>query len=193
MEKKPNTLNSLHQTHFVDIHEEVLSEGDEEKMIKEEEKVEKHLNRPTKAKRGHRINRQVSLETGFSVLNKENKGKNDRKVLTRSGTSLGVLGSDNKNIGLEGHKRDFSIFKTKSSLSKQNSLLPRKEKELLESQKINGSAVDDESVHASDVPVGRYFAALRGPELDEVKVSDIFYFKLHACVLASWVMRSGFL
>ncbi|KAI5439934.1 Guard cell S-type anion channel slac1 [Lathyrus oleraceus] len=72
-------------------------------------------------------------------------------------------------IGLEGQKRDFSIFKTKSTLSKQNSLLPRKIEKELESQKINGTSdVDDDSVNAS-VPAGRYFVALRGPELDEVK------------------------
>ncbi|KAJ1375351.1 Voltage-dependent anion channel, partial [Sesbania bispinosa] len=170
MDKKPTTLNSV-QTHFVDIHE-VLPEGDEERMISEEEKVDKHLNRGTtkvrETKRAHRsFNRQVSLETGFSVLYKErNKGKDERKTLTRSGTSLGEFDSRNR-IGLEGHKGDFSIFKTKSTLSKQNSLLPRKEKEL-EPQKINGSGVDDESVNTS-VPAGRYFAALRGPELDEVK------------------------
>ncbi|CAL5207838.1 unnamed protein product [Lathyrus oleraceus] len=86
----------------------------------------------------------------------------------RNGTSLGGLNPANK-IGLEGQKRDFSIFKKKSTLSKQNSLLPRKTEKELESQKINvTSGVDDDSVNAS-VPAGRYFAALRGPELDEVK------------------------
>ncbi|GAU23093.1 hypothetical protein TSUD_183940 [Trifolium subterraneum] len=156
----------------MDIHDEVLSEGDEEATIKNEEKVDKHLNKTTRAremKRNHRsINRQFSLETGFSVLNRERKGKDERKVLTRSGTSLGGFDSSSK-IGLDGHKRDFSIFKTKSTLSKQNSLLPRKFEKELESQKINGtSGVDDDSVNAT-VPAGRYFAALRGPELDEVK------------------------
>lgn len=167
MDKKP--MNSF-PTHFMDIHDEVLSEGDEEGTIKNEENEEKTLNKPTtrarETKRNHRsINRQFSLETGFSVLNRERKGKDDRKVLTRSGTSLGGA----NRFGLEGHKRDFSIFKTKSTLSKQNSLLPRKIEKELESQKINGaSGVDDDSVNAS-VPAGRYFAALRGPELDEVK------------------------
>ncbi|AES90978.1 putative voltage-dependent anion channel [Medicago truncatula] len=167
MDKKP--VNSF-PTHFMDIHDEVLSEGDEEGTIKNEENEEKTLNKPTtrarETKRNHRsINRQFSLETGFSVLNRERKGKDDRKVLTRSGTSLGGA----NRFGLEGHKRDFSIFKTKSTLSKQNSLLPRKIEKELESQKINGaSGVDDDSVNAS-VPAGRYFAALRGPELDEVK------------------------
>lgn len=166
MDKKPT--NSF-QTHFMDIHDEVLSEGDEEGTIKNEENEEKNLNKPTtrarETKRNHRsINRQFSLETGFSVLNRERKGKDERKVLTRSGTSLGGA----NRFGLEGQKRDFSIFKTKSTLSKQNSLLPRKVEKELESQKINGAGVDDDSVNAS-VPAGRYFAALRGPELDEVK------------------------
>lgn len=167
-------MNSF-PTHFMDIHDEVLSEGDEEGTIKNEENEEKTLNKPTtrarETKRNHRsINRQFSLETGFSVLNRERKGKDDRKVLTRSGTSLGGA----NRFGLEGHKRDFSIFKTKSTLSKQNSLLPRKIEKELESQKINGaSGVDDDSVNAS-VPAGRYFAALRGPELDEVKVRHCY-------------------
>lgn len=200
--KPTTTLNSF-QTHFVDIHEDVLSEGDEEGMIKKEEEKEEKLhlnnnNRSTKAREtkrsGHRsFNRQVSLETGFSVLNKESRGKDHErnKALTRSGNSLGAFDSANCRIGLEGHKRDFSIFRTKSTLSKQNSLLPRKEKELDHTQKINGSSVvDDESENAS-VPAGRYFAALRGPELDEVKVRRTSLFlnfkKLHpyACMLAS--------
>ncbi|XP_061348264.1 guard cell S-type anion channel SLAC1 [Gastrolobium bilobum] len=168
MDKKPTTPSSL-QTHFVDIHE-VLPEGDEEGMIKMEDKLDKHLNRPTKVreiKKAHRsFSRQVSLETGFSVLNRERKAKDERKVLTRSGTSLGGFDSANR-IGLEGRKGDFSMFKTRSTLTKQNSLLPRKEREL-ESQMSNGSCVNDESVNTS-VPAGRYFAALRGPELDEVK------------------------
>lgn len=177
MDKKPTTLNSFH-THFVDIHE-ALPEEDEERIIKMEDKVDKQLDRANKVremKRPHRsINRQVSLETGFSVLNRENKAKDERKNLTRSGTSLGS-GFDSANrIGLEVRKGDFSIFRTKSTLSKQNSLLPRKEREL-ESQRSNGSVGNDESVNAS-VPAGRYFAALRGPELDEVKVRN-HYFQL---------------
>ena len=112
----------------------------------------------------------------------------------RSGTSLGGLNPANK-IGLEGQKRDFSIFKTKSTLSKQNSLLPRKIEKELESQKINGtSGVDDDSVNAS-VPAGRYFAALRGPELDEVKVRNCYLsFKflpqscMNACMLARYML-----
>lgn len=60
----------------------------------------------------------------------------------------------------------------------------------MESQKINGtSGMDDDSVNAS-VPAGRYFAALRGPELDEVKVRNSYLsFKflpqscMNACML----------
>lgn len=196
MDKKPT--NSF-QTHFMDIHEEVLSEGDEEGTIRNEEREEKYLNKtatkPRELRRNHgRLNRQVSLETGFSVLNRERKGRDERKTLTRSGTSLGGLNPANK-IGLEGQKRDFSIFKTKSTLSKQNSLLPRKIEKELESQKINGtSGADDDSVNAS-VPAGRYFAALRGPELDEVKVRHCYLsFTLlpqscmNACMLARYMI-----
>ncbi|XP_012567410.1 guard cell S-type anion channel SLAC1 isoform X2 [Cicer arietinum] len=141
----------------MDIHDEILSEGDDEGIIKNDEKhLSKSSTEAQETKRNHTsIKRQVSLKTGFSVLNRERKGRDDqRKVQTRSGTSLGVF-------DLEAQQTDFSILKTKSSPSKQNSLLPRK----LESQDING--VDDDSINEV-VPAGRYFAALRGPELDEV-------------------------
>ena len=183
MDKKPTTLGPP-QNHFLDIHE-VLPEEDEERMMKEEDKVDKHLNRPNKVremKKPHRsFNRQVSLETGFSVLNRENKVKNERKALTRSGTSFDSAHM----IGLEGRKGDFSIFKTKSTLSKQNSLLPRKEREL-ETQRGNGSGGNDDSVNAS-VPAGRYFDALRGPELDEVKVRNTTKLQV-ACYIASYFL-----
>ncbi|KAF7828346.1 guard cell S-type anion channel SLAC1 [Senna tora] len=137
---------------------------------------EKQWNRPMRVREvkrpSHRsFSRQVSLETGFSVLNRESKGKEERKSLPRSGRSFGGFDSANR-IGLEGgRKGDFSIFKTKSSLSKQNSLLPsKKEKELLESERSEGSGGVDES--ANRIPAGRYFAALRGPELDEVRESE---------------------
>ncbi|XP_027337429.1 LOW QUALITY PROTEIN: guard cell S-type anion channel SLAC1 [Abrus precatorius] len=123
---------------------------------------DKHLNSPTKVedtKRG--FNKQVSLETGISVLNIESKVKDERKALSRSGTNLEAFDSENR-------KWDFEIFKTKSTLSKQNSLLPKKEREL-ESQKSHCSALNYDESADNSVPAGRYFAALRGPELDQVK------------------------
>ncbi|KAG6577581.1 Guard cell S-type anion channel SLAC1, partial [Cucurbita argyrosperma subsp. sororia] len=110
--------------------------------------------------------RQMSLETG---LNQKSKGKGiDRMALPRSGRSFG--GFDYNNI--EGKKADFSIFRTKSTLSKQNSLLPLRKDHRdnqMESQRTYGSSEGmDESLNKS-VPVGRYYAALRGPELDQVK------------------------
>ncbi|XP_022923216.1 guard cell S-type anion channel SLAC1-like [Cucurbita moschata] len=110
--------------------------------------------------------RQMSLETG---LNQNSKGKGiDRMALPRSGRSFG--GFDYNNI--EGKKADFSIFRTKSTLSKQNSLLPLRKDHRdnqMESQRTYGSSEGmDESLNKS-VPVGRYYAALRGPELDQVK------------------------
>lgn len=178
METRQSSPNSL-QTHFVDI-PEVLPEEEEEEEAEEgktimTDKVKRGLNKqPNRSvrdvRRTHRnFSRQVSLETGFSVLNRESKAKEERKTLPRSGRSFGGFDSANQ-IGAEARKGDFSIFKTKSTLSKQNSLLPtRKEKEV-ESQKIEGSGRLDESVDTS-VPAGRYFAALRGPELDQVKVT----------------------
>ncbi|KAH7549527.1 hypothetical protein JRO89_XS13G0045300 [Xanthoceras sorbifolium] len=170
MDTRATSPNSM-ETHFVDIHE-VLPE-EEEEITRVEDKAKKGMmNKPIRvrdAKRTHRnFSRQVSLETGFSVLNRESKAKDERKVLPRSGRSFGGFDSTIR-IGGEARKGDFSIFKTKSTLSKQNSLMPtRKEKEM-ESQRIDGSGRhDDESVNKS-VPAGRYFAALRGPELDQVK------------------------
>ncbi|XP_062146992.1 guard cell S-type anion channel SLAC1 isoform X2 [Alnus glutinosa] len=181
MERTPISPSFL-KTHFVDIHE-VLPEEEEDDDDDEEEKkgtnrkvdkADKRLNRSIKVrdpKRPYRgLNRQVSLETGFSVLlNRESKAKDERRGLSRSGGSFGGFDSA-KRIGLEGRKADFSMFKTKTSLSRQNSLLPsRREREVLEPQKTDHpSAGLDESVNQS-VPAGRYFAALKGPELDEVK------------------------
>ncbi|KAK7330713.1 hypothetical protein VNO77_24911 [Canavalia gladiata] len=156
MDEKSTAATSL-QTHFVDI-QEVLPE---ERKIKMEGKLEKQFNRGTRVGNTKRnLNRQVSLETGFSVLSiEERKGKKDeRKGLSRSETSLEGFESGNR-------KLDFGIFKTKSTLSKQNSLLPRKEREFV-CEKSNGFAEESDT---TSVPAGRYFAALRGPELDQVK------------------------
>lgn len=163
--------------HFLDIHEVVPEEGEEEEgtAIVAEKKAEKRPNRSTKVremKRQHRsFSRQVSLETGVSVLNRESKAKNERTALPRSGRSFGGFGEAQR-IGVnEGRKGDFNIFRTKSTLGKQNSLLPlRKERGMdFYFQKNDGSDGADESLNKS-VPAGRYFAALTGPELDQVKV-----------------------
>lgn len=186
--KRPTSPSSL-QTHFVDIHEVLpeVEEGEEQGIARMADKAKKGLNRQFKvreAKKPHRsFSRQVSLETGFSALNRESKAKVERMVLPRSGRSFGGFDSANRFNG-EARKGDFSIFKTKSTLSKQNSLLPaRKEKEM-ESHRTDGSNDPDESVH-NCVPAGRYFAALRGPELDQVKVTNLFIFEcliLKCCI-----------
>lgn len=171
MDKRP--------THFVDIHEILHENHEEEGITKVVDKPEKHFHIPIKVRdmnRGHRsFSRQVSLETGFSVLNREFKTKDEKKVqLPRSGRSFGGFDSTNR-IGIEVRKADFSMFKTKAGPSKQNSLLPNKKEKEFESQRnIDGSEGLDESVNKS-VPAGRYFAALRGPELDEVKVSFLSF------------------
>lgn len=179
MERKQTSPRFL-DTHLVDIHEVLPEEEEEEEenAKEENEKAEKRFNNPVKVREMKRsgqrnlINRQLSLETGFSVLKKEsNKAKDENRGvnLPRSGRSFNGFDSINR-VGMEGRKGDFSIFKTKSSnLSKQNSLLPsRKERSEMESQN-NTDGVGEESVDTS-VPAGRYFAALRGPELDQVKV-----------------------
>jgi hypothetical protein len=120
------------------------------------------------------FNRQVSLESGVTVLGMD-KGFNGTyssagegsTALPRSGTSLGGL-RDGGGYPVP-RKGDFSIFRTKSTLSKQNSLLPSREQD---SQNLNGSseALRQEDPVIRSVPAGRYFAALRGPELDEIRV-----------------------
>ncbi|CAM8876896.1 unnamed protein product [Rhodiola kirilowii] len=159
-------------THFVDI-DEVENEEDDDGITEmpEKEQSNKHTNKPVKLREFKKtyksFGRQVSLETGFSVINKE-KGE-DKRVLSRSGRSLGAGHRGSGEI----KKGDFSKFMTKSSLSKQNSLNPMK-KERAEADQFNQddhAEGPDESVNRS-VPVGRYFAALRGPELDEVKDSE---------------------
>lgn len=179
MNKGVTSPSNTFKTHFVDIHE-VLPEDEEEeeRVVKMEDKVTKQgLHKPIKLrelKRPQRsFSRQVSLETGFSVLNRESKAKDERKVLQRNGRSFGGFDSANSHrVGGEAKKADFDIFRTKSTLSKQNSLLPTiKEREKTETQRTEGGAGLDESVNES-VPAGRYFAALRGPELDQVKVTN---------------------
>lgn len=167
--------------HFVDIHEVLPEEMELGAMKRPANKPpEKKVNRSIRLREGRQrqqrsFSRQVSLETGFSVLNRESRGEdNERKVLSRSGLSFGGFEAANQVAGEEGRvKGDFSIFRTKSTLSKQNSMIPlRKERENNQDnhQRNNESTAGmEESVNRS-VPAGRYFAALRGPELDEVKV-----------------------
>ena len=174
MNKGATSPSNSFQTHFVDIHEVLPEDEEEEGVIKMEDKVtKKGLHKPIKLrelKRPQRsFSRQVSLETGFSVLDRESKAKDERKVLRRSGRSFGGFDSANR-AGGEARKGDFNIFRTKSTLSKQNSLLPTRKEREMESQRTEGATDLDESLNKS-VPAGRYFAALRGPELDQVKVT----------------------
>ncbi|KAF8032909.1 hypothetical protein BT93_D1713 [Corymbia citriodora subsp. variegata] len=195
MDARP--LNSP-RAHFVDIHEVLPEEEAEQATSGTSANAD---NKPDSNKRAHRavklresrrqhrpFSRQISLETGFSVLNREKSnnpnnggGSGDRRVLSRSGVSFGGFDSAMKGAGssTEGvmRKADFNLFRTKSALNKQNSLMKsRKERETVASavheymQRNEGFAGnrEDESVNKS-VPAGRYFAALRGPELDEVK------------------------
>lgn len=181
MDKRPVTSPSFRNSHFVDIHEVLPEEEEEEEegIAREAEKADNSFSRNTKINRQMKrsdgsFNRQLSLETGFSVLRSESKAEDGRKVnLPRSGRSFGGFDSVTR-VGMEGRRGDFSIFKTKpSNLSKQNSLLPTRKERDVESQRTNdGYGGVDESANES-VPAGRYFAALRGPELDQVKVINI--------------------
>lgn len=170
MATSSNNSPNFRETHFVDIHE-VLHEEEEEEAENITGTADKAKNRfnprvkITEGKRPRRsLSRQVSLETGFSVLHGESKIKGGQKFLARSGKSFGDYGSARRVV--EGRKGDFSIFRTKSALSRQNSVLPPKESGLSDHIQRNDAPgeLDD------SVPAGRYFAALTGPELDQVKV-----------------------
>uniref|UniRef100_A0A803LQX4 Uncharacterized protein n=1 Tax=Chenopodium quinoa TaxID=63459 RepID=A0A803LQX4_CHEQI len=136
MDKTPPDSNA----HLIDI-QEVLSEEDEgttSKTITAPQKPEKRGRaRPVRLQEPARragnkssLSRQVSLETGFSVL--RGNQQNERVALSRSGRSLGGLGA-----------------------------------------KSSGAVVGEVKKGGDDsVPAGRYFAALRGPELDQVKDYD---------------------
>lgn len=182
MADKEKNLPLPPKSHFLDIHE-VVEEGEEgeegeeeqELVTKIEENSDKRPNRIAKVrdmKRQHRkFSRQVSLETGVSVLNKQSKEKNERGVL-RSGNSFGGYGEAQRfGVNNDGRRENFNLFRTKSTLGKQNSLLPLRKESGLDHIMKNVDGLDGsnyESVNKS-VPAGRYFAALTGPELDQVK------------------------
>lgn len=171
MERKQPTSHS----NFADINEVVPEEdAEQESQQQENNKRFSGYRGPNRGRqRPYRgFSRQVSLETGFSALNRETKGRDDKKSLPRSGRSF--AGFETRGIinGGDVRKADFSIFRTKSTLSKQNSLLPSviRERDIENSLRTEDGETKDESIDAN-VSAGRYFAALRGPELDEVKVT----------------------
>lgn len=165
-------------THVVDIIPEALQEEVEENANKhgsynKQEKVSERRAKIREGKRPHdrtAFSRQVSLETGFSVLNVDSR-KDGRRLLTRSGKSLGAFGTRER-AAVEGRRGDFNMFRTKSTLSRQSSALHRKLETGMDSQKNDSTGGGVEESMKRSVPAGRYFAALRGPELDEVKDSE---------------------
>ncbi|KAL3619370.1 Guard cell S-type anion channel slac1 [Castilleja foliolosa] len=162
-------------THFVDIHEVQEEEYDDEEGDKPTQIGEKRYKKARETKRAHNKNfiRQVSLETGFSALNGESK-QMEMNTLPRSGKSFGGFGSSHR-IGGEEKKVDFSIFRTKSNLVRQSSKLAFRKESGIDNVQYNDNVSGgqlDESLLNKSVPAGRYFAALRGPELDEVKDSE---------------------
>ncbi|KAK6130122.1 hypothetical protein DH2020_036138 [Rehmannia glutinosa] len=180
MEMRETSRSRSPGTHFVDIHEVREEEEDDEdeegdKPTKMSEKQDKRFKKlPTKIREIRRpdFNRQVSLETGFSALNGEKN--TEMKTLPRSGKSFGGFGTAHRIGGAEGKKGDFNIFRTKSSLVRQSSKLPlRKESGITDGQfnnDLSGGLIDKSD--NKSVPAGRYFAALTGPELDQVKESE---------------------
>ncbi|KVH95436.1 C4-dicarboxylate transporter/malic acid transport protein [Cynara cardunculus var. scolymus] len=134
MVKERTSQQNPTNIHFVDIHE-VVPEEEEEDQEEEEKQAhkmaekphEKRLNRPqviklregkrTAAHRG--FSRQVSLETGVSKLN---EARNEIKALPRSGRSFGGFGSSH-GVDTNCKRGEFNMFRTKSTLGKQNSFM----------------------------------------------------------------------
>ncbi|CAL9146279.1 unnamed protein product [Musa hybrid cultivar] len=126
------------------------------------------------------LSRQISLESGIAWVETEEKEVQGRRssdakeeprvVLSRNSRSCGAPGATAGNAGQR--KGDFSMFRTKSALaSRQNSFLSsRKESgpHLNHADGVPGLAGTDDRVNKS-VSAGRFFAALRGPELDQVR------------------------
>ncbi|GAB2274070.1 Guard cell S-type anion channel slac1, variant 3 [Dionaea muscipula] len=178
-QKQKPTCTDYSHAHFIDIHQVQLHGGkgissSSSRMMgnpHKEENQEDH--RPVGFQEGNvSFSRQVSLETGFSRLN--NKLVKEAEIhsqLPRSGRSFAGFERDIRK------KADFSIFRTKSTLNKQTSLLPlKKAGDKVMDQYHNQQNKDDrslegmdDSLNRSSVPAGRYFAALSGPELDQVK------------------------
>lgn len=195
MEMKASSSNSP-EIHFLDVREVVIeaNEEQEQQTTKTSRKTEKTSQKHTR--RPYNFSRQVSLETGVSVLKRDSKlAQNERKALPRSGRSFGAYGSAQR---FEGRSRgDFNMFRTKSGLNKQNSsMLPlRKERDYeweFDDEKKKNVNGGDESVNKS-VPAGRYFAALTGPELDQVKVITLTFACLVAYNISLYTYATSFL
>nr|UWV48920.1 slow anion channel-associated 1a [Ginkgo biloba] len=118
------------------------------------------LNKPW----GSKLTRQVSLGTGYAVVNKGNAQR--PTVLPRSGASFGGFSNSR---GMTS-KENYSLFRTKSGLDKQNSLVQGRVVEEMERQEYAASGCQ-QSVNAV-LPAGRYFDALKGPELDVLRDSE---------------------
>ncbi|XP_010476220.1 PREDICTED: guard cell S-type anion channel SLAC1 [Camelina sativa] len=173
MEMKQSNAHS----NFADINE-VEEEAEQEPQQQDNNNYNKRFSGYRGPNRGKQrpykgFSRQVSLETGFSVLNRESRERDDKKSLPRSGRSFGGFEIGGTINGGDGRKADFSMFRTKSTLSKQKSLLPSiiRERDIENSLRTEDGETKDDSIN-ENVSAGRYFAALRGPELDEVKENE---------------------
>lgn len=105
--------------------------------------------------------RQVSLESGVAMLAAA-AGHEEEHPPRPLPAGIGRSAASRKG--------DFSMFRTKSTLNKQNSMLPLRA-DGSHPAAPNGATSSDDSAVEQTVPAGRYFAALRGPELDQVRVS----------------------
>ncbi|KAF3777680.1 Guard cell S-type anion channel [Nymphaea thermarum] len=164
-----SVLEGYEEDDAVDIHQVFPQDlSDEDKPMNFREIP----GRDTKKQMGRSFSRQVSLETGFAALKRDRSRARDGRVLLRNGRSFGGFGVNHsgKLSSHEHRKGDFSMFRTKGGLHRQNTLLPVKRENEQDSRKLF-SGQQEEGMNMN-LPTGRYFAALRGPELDEVKDSE---------------------
>lgn len=120
------------------------------------------------------LDSQFSLEDMFSKIMEETN-RSRRGGDRRTGKSFGGFSQCG---GEHWKKRSFSLFRTRSVM-----LARYKEEEILEAAmpETFGRLGSDGSTGQSVLNAGRYFAALKGPELDQIKVRRENDFMSYLC------------
>ncbi|CAL9753462.1 unnamed protein product [Musa acuminata subsp. burmannicoides] len=176
-----STPSSPKEHHFVDIHPVLSDDNDNLNRLRDRQSSDATVNfraggdgEGTEKRLQRNVwtfSRQIPLESGIGVFDVEKKGSVEGESSGNArGKSLGGVGATGGDAG--NRKGYFDMFRTKSALgAKQNSSIPswkENEPDPDNAEGVAGSAGADDRVNKS-VPAGRYFAALRGPELDQVR------------------------
>ncbi|KAH9329554.1 hypothetical protein KI387_001662, partial [Taxus chinensis] len=107
-----------------------------------------------------KLRRHASLGTAFSMLNKDSN-KRPTSALTRSGSASF---NDNSMIRKETENENYSLFRTHRQSSPMQMQTPRNK----ESDRPRQDRISHQAANVN-LPAGRYFDALKGPELDVLK------------------------